>query len=300
MKKKLYTFVCLLLVMALPLAAFAQEEETAMELQGFVTEIVEGGFLMEDAEMGEVMLNTSDATVWDGLLMEDELAVGQYVMVQYDGRMTFSLPPQAHADRVGLHMLSGSITEMYEDGTILMNDETHGEVLVHTEEDLPLYIGMPITVYYDGVMTLSLPSQVSAKHILLPELTGAVSNWSEEGFTLTDEDGNEYEILMNEETIVAMMPQEILENEELLEETSEEMTEEEAEAAEEEVIEEEPAADEEEEVIEEEPAADEEEIIEEETAIEWGDESFVTVYYNGMMTRSIPAQVNALEIRVIE
>ena len=286
MKKKLYTMVCLLLVLALPLAAFAQDEpEMDLELEGFVTEIVEGGFLMEDAELGEIMLNTSEATVWDGLLAEQELEAGQYVMVQFNGATTFSLPPQAHADRVGMHTLNGSVTEVHEDGLFMMEDEIHGTVAVLYDETLPVYAGMPVTVYYDGVMTLSFPARVSARHIVLPEITGVVSNWSEESFTLTDAEGVEYEVLMNEETIFSLMPEEILEDAEMIE-TDE--------------------AAEEEEIAEEEGNTEEEENPEEEgdtegaSAVEWGDESLVTVYYNGMMSRSIPAQITAMEIRVME
>ena len=33
--------------------------------------------------------------------------------------------------------------------------------------------------------------------------------------------------------------------------------------------------------------------------VEWGDGDTVTVYYNGVMTRSIPPQVTALEVLVI-
>ena len=36
-----------------------------------------------------------------------------------------------------------------------------------------------------------------------------------------------------------------------------------------------------------------------ESAIEWADGDTVTVYFNGMMTRSIPAQITAMEIVVI-
>ena len=33
--------------------------------------------------------------------------------------------------------------------------------------------------------------------------------------------------------------------------------------------------------------------------VEWGDGDTVTVYYNGVMTRSIPPQVTALEVLVL-
>ena len=52
-----------------------------------------------------------------------------------------------------------------------------------------LYQGMPITVYYNGVMAMSYPGQVTARHIVVPELTGVVSDRDSAGFTLTDAEG---------------------------------------------------------------------------------------------------------------
>jgi len=323
-KKILSVLMMIAMLAAMPFAAMAEETDTLLE--GLVTEIVDGGFVMEDAQQGEVVLNTSDATVFDGILAEGELAVGQYVFVEYDGRMTFSLPPQAHADRVASHVLTGSVAEVLEDGSILMNDDTFGETIVQLGEGMNhVYAGMPITVYYDGVMTLSLPGQANASHIVLPELTGTVSSKTEEGFTLTDADGVEYEVLFAEETLVS--EEMIAAEEEINEEAEEAVTEEETaeeivaeEAADEAVMEEETeeaaeetAAEEETEITEE--AAEEEITLEDaalaeevslpmaqllsETDIEWADGDTVTVYYNGMMTRSIPAQITAMEIVVI-
>ncbi len=305
---------------AMPFAAMAEENEMDTLLEGIVTEIVEGGFVMEDAEQGQVMLNTSEATIWDGLLSDSELTVGQYVFVEYDGRMTFSLPPQAHADRVVCNVLTGSVVEVLEDGSILMNDDTFGETIVHLGENMNhVYAGMPITVCYDGVMTLSLPGQANASHIVLPELTGTVSNLTEEGFTLTDENGMEYEVKFDENTLIS---EEIIVEEEIIEEEPTEEISEDAEVAEEaeitEELDEEVAEEAEEVIIEEESSeeiTDEEATMEDaalaeetdvpaamllsESTIEWADGDTVTVYYNGMMTRSIPAQITAMEIVVI-
>lgn len=326
MKKMLSVLMMIAMLATLPFAAMAEEVETDTLLEGLVTEIVDGGFVLEDAEQGEVMLNTSDATTWDGILAEGELSVGQYVFVEYDGRMTFSLPPQAHADRVTCATLTGSVTEVLEDGSILMNDDTFGETIVHLGEGMNhVYADMPITVYYDGVMTLSLPGEAAASHIVLPELSGTVSNRTEEGFTLTDADGIEYEVKFGEETLIS--EETIVAEEETAEEAAtEESAENTEEVIEEETFEEE--AVEEELTVEEETADDsmtEEEVSEEiteeavvmedaalaeeivlpaaellsESEIEWADGDTVTVYYNGMMSRSLPAQITAMEIVVI-
>lgn len=320
MKKILSVLMTIAMLASMPFAAMAEEPEVDTLLEGIVTEIVDGGFVMEDAEQGEVMLNTSEATVFDGILIEGELTEGQYVFVEYDGRMTFSLPPQAHADRVVCNVLTGSVTEVLEDGSILMTDDTFGETIVHLSEGMNhVYAGMPITVYYDGVMTLSLPGEANASHILIPELTGTVSGKTEEGFTLTDAFGTEYQVLFSEESLIseilpAVEEEETTEEitEEAAEETTEEIAEDVIEETAEEIVEdvtEETAEAITEEFSEEEIVMDDAEQVEEiilpsaellsESAIEWADGDTVTVYYNGMMSRSIPAQITAMEIVVI-
>lgn len=316
MKKLLSVLMTIAMLAAMPFAAMAEEPFALLE--GLVTELVDGGFVMQDIQQGEVMINTSEATVWDGDLMEGELAVGQYVYVEYDGRMTFSLPPQVHADRVACNVLTGSVAEVLEDGSILMNDDTLGEVIVHLGDDMRhVYAGMPITVYFNGVMALSLPGQVTASHIVLPLISGCVSNLTGEGFTLTDADGVEYEVKLAEDTLIS---EEIIVVEDApeaeAEETAEETTEETAgETGEESAGEADTATDEETtgilsgETGEDAVVLEDAELAEEtavpaaellsESAIEWADGDIVTVYYNGIMSRSLPAQITAMEIVVI-
>ena len=205
MKKILIVMLVVVLTLLLPLAAFAQETDT--ELEGYVTEIVDGGFVMEDKELGEIMLNTSEETVWDGVLIDGELEEGMYVIVHYDGRTTRSLPPQAHADRVGCYVLSGTVSEFLATGILLTGDELFGDVIVQFEGDFPhVYLNVPITVYYDGVMALSLPGRVTARALEVPELTGVVSEKTEESFLLTDENGQEYHVNLSEGTLFTATP----------------------------------------------------------------------------------------------
>ncbi len=293
MKKIFAVLMMIAMLAAMPFAAMAEEPETDTLLEGLVTEVVEGGFILADIERGDVMVNVSEQSVMDGILMESEIAEGQYVFVEYDGRMTFSRPPQVHGDRIVCAVLTGTVTEVLEDGSILMMDDTFGETIVHLPEGTQhVYAGMPITVYYDGAMTLSLPGQAAASYIILPQLSGVVSNKTEEGFTLTDEYGVEYEVKFDEDTLVSEFVAPVEEEEE-----AEEVTEETAEETVEEVAEEMVEETEEtvEETVEEAPAAE----LLSESAIEWADGDTVTVYFNGMMTRSIPAQVTAMEVVII-
>ena len=312
----------LLMALALPLGAFAEENEPDTLLEGLVTEVLEQGFVMEDIELGSVLLNVDETTVMDGILAEGGIEVGQYVFVEYDGRLTRSLPPQAHADRVGCYRLTGTVDLSLSMGVLLTGDPIFGDVIIRVDGSMPhLYQGMPITVYYNGVMAMSYPGQVTARHIVVPELTGTVSDRDSAGFTLTDADGNEYRVLLSEQTFTGVLSASVEDAPAVEEEAQEDATEEEStEAAE-------PAADADEPAETDEPAAEEsaeEEAVTEEPAeevpatdepaggdeadasqpaplptVEWGDGDTVTVYYNGVMTRSLPPQVTALEVLVL-
>ena len=312
----------LLMALALPLGAFAEENEPDTLLEGLVTEVLEQGFVMEDIELGSVLLNVDETTVMDGILAEGDIEVGQYVFVEYDGRLTRSLPPQAHADRVGCYRLTGTVDLSLSMGVLLTGDPIFGDVIIRVDGSMPhLYQGMPITVYYNGVMAMSYPGQVTARHIVVPELTGTVSDRDSAGFTLTDADGNEYRVLLSEQTFTGVLSASVEDAPAVEEEAQEDATEEEStEAAE-------PAADSDEPAETDEPAAEksaEEEAVTEEPAeedpatdepaggdeadasqpaplptVEWGDGDTVTVYYNGVMTRSLPPQVTALEVLVL-
>lgn len=302
----------LLMALALPLGAFAEENEPDTLLEGLVTEVLEQGFVMEDIELGSVLLNVDETTVMDGILAEEDIEVGQYVFVEYDGRLTRSLPPQAHADRVGCYRLTGTVDLSLSMGVLLTGDPIFGDVIIRVDGSMPhLYQGMPITVYYNGVMAMSYPGQVTARHIVVPELTGTVSDRDSAGFTLTDADGNEYRVLLSEQTFTGVLSASVEDAPAVEDEAQEDATEEEStEAAEPAADSDEPAETDEsvtEEPAEEDPATDEPAGDDEADAsqpaplptVEWGDGDTVTVYYNGVMTRSIPPQVTALEVLVL-
>ena len=315
----------LLMALALPLGAFAEENEPDTLLEGLVTEVLEQGFVMEDIELGSVLLNVDETTVMDGILAEGDIEVGQYVFVEYDGRLTRSLPPQAHADRVGCYRLTGTVDLSLSMGVLLTGDPIFGDVIIRVDGSMPhLYQGMPITVYYNGVMAMSYPGQVTARHIVVPELTGTVSDRDSAGFTLTDADGNEYRVLLSEQTFTGVLSASVEDAPAVEEEAQEDATEEEStEAAEPAADADEPAETDEpasdadepaetdesvaEEPAEEDPATDEPAGDDEADAsrpaplptVEWGDGDTVTVYYNGVMTRSLPPQVTALEVLVL-
>lgn len=308
--KKILSYIlsATLLIMAIvPITAFAEGAEIDTELEGFVTEVVDGGFLMDDKDMGEVMVNTGDTTVYDGIVADGVVEVGQYLIVSYSGRLTRSLPPQAYADRVVSFKLEGSIGEVFGDKFLLTGDEQWGDVIVHVGANSPHTLtGAPVTVYFDGIMAMSMPGQVSARIIIVPMISGTVSEKNDEGFLVTKEDGEIYQVLLGEDTVAT-------ESYCLVEASGEEFNEDATEApaalAEVNAAEatQEPEADEVNAVDI--PEATEDHIPTQEDVeagliaiqppIEINDGDVVTVYYNGITTKSIPAQLTAMEIVVL-
>ncbi len=162
---KLIRIAALLLAALLGLSACqAQEPAPVIEyadLAGVVVEITEGYILIETADQGQVQVNVSDATVYEG----DPIAEGDYIHVTYDGMMTRSLPPQISALRVGCYVRTGTVGEITEDGFMLLSSTE--EIRVNAEKALleGLTQGQKVSVYFNGAMTMSLPAQIGAEYI---------------------------------------------------------------------------------------------------------------------------------------
>ena len=201
MKNKLLSFALAMLVIAIPISAFATQA-TGATLEGLVTQVGEGYFVMEDIAQGAVRVNLDDTlTVYEGVVTRDTLAVGQYVYVQYNGIMTRSLPPQVTAVKVSCFAITGSVTQILEKSYVVEGDAVFGKVLVHMGEQSPsVYLGVPVTIYYSGIMALSMPPQISAVYVVVPMLEGTVTNLKDTGFTLTDADGVAHQITLNADT----------------------------------------------------------------------------------------------------
>lgn len=60
------------------------------------------------------------------------------------------------------------------------------QALIRRGADQPaVSLGMSVTVYFSGVMAMSMPPQISAVHIVLPTVEGVASSVSDTGFLLT-------------------------------------------------------------------------------------------------------------------
>lgn len=180
-------------------------EAQAVLMQGLITEISEGGVLVETSEMGSVLVKLSADTQLEGV--EEELAVGQYVIVAYDGMMTRSLPPQITAQKISVFVIHGVVVEVTEDGVLMERYEDKGQVLVRLPEGAdPLYKGCVISVYSNGVMTASLPPQVNALYVHAESLQGVVGEVTQESFLLTTEEDTEYQVNFDGNTVLDRQP----------------------------------------------------------------------------------------------
>ena len=143
-------------------AETGEEAVEILELGGEITEIGDGYIVIMDSVHGMVQVNLGDDTLYDGA-DSDELAVGQYIQVMYDGKMTRSLPAQITALKVGLYPVSGVVKEVAENSVTLSREEIGDEVIVFLPEGAEaLSVGDSVTAYTNGAMTMSLPAQTNA------------------------------------------------------------------------------------------------------------------------------------------
>ena len=184
MKHKRIAALLLALTAAFCLTGAANAaDESPVVWEGTLTEVLEDGFVMQEADGREILFNVDEQTALDGFETLEDLDVGMYVIVESDGRLTKSIPPQAHADRVTCYWLAGQVKSVDEEENSFLMQTELGEVIVH-QGDLttPVYAGMTVTVYFDGVMAMSLPGQIAARKIVAPELQGTVLEMTENGF----------------------------------------------------------------------------------------------------------------------
>ena len=137
------------------------------ELGGEITEIADGYIVIVDRVNGPVQVNLGDDTLYDGADLE-ELAVGQFIQVMYDGKMTRSIPAQVYALKVGLYPVSGVVKEAGEGSVTLFREEVGDEVIVNLPEGVAApAAGSSVIAYTNGVMTMSIPAQTTAIGIVV-------------------------------------------------------------------------------------------------------------------------------------
>lgn len=126
----------------------------------------EGGYIIENPEYGMIDVRINEETYVETMR---DIAAGDYVFVEYNGQMTYSIPAQVNAVSVRMYTLEGDIIEYFaEENAVMLMTDTHGEVYVtlpeewkDTEVDFE-----HMTVYFDGVMTMSLPPRVNGAYVV--------------------------------------------------------------------------------------------------------------------------------------
>lgn len=139
--------------------------EEIFDMAGTVTEIGEGFIMIESIEGQLVQVNTFEETLFEG----KEIEVGDFIHVTYNGMMTFSIPAQIAAMKVGCYAHTGVVGEITEGQFAL---ETEMEmILVNAPAEMleGLTTGMTVTVYSNGAMTMSLPAQIGAEMLVITE-----------------------------------------------------------------------------------------------------------------------------------
>lgn len=210
--KKFFLMLLALMLATTTLAAFAEDAAIipspgAADIDDIVDTATLEGFVL-DVQDGIILLQTREGQRIEALLTADtfmdgnEPAIGDYIHITYNGQMTKSIPSQITADYVGNYVLMGLVSDMTEEGFLLTYGEQSWQVNA-TEAQLALIQdGMFITVFHNGIMTRSIPAQVTADHVRGMEIVGTVIEMVEGGFTLSVE-GEElpYHVALKEDAM---------------------------------------------------------------------------------------------------
>lgn len=89
--KKLLSMILAVSLVLFSFAAFAETESVVEPLGGVIVEIGEEGLLLDQGDGNYVVVHMEESTPITGV---EELEVGMYVFVRYNGVMSRSLPPQ--------------------------------------------------------------------------------------------------------------------------------------------------------------------------------------------------------------
>ena len=135
------------------------------DLAGVVTEITPEFILMQTVDGQTVQVNLFAETLLEG----KEIAVGDFIHVTYNGQMTFSIPAQVAALKVGCYVHTGVVSDLSE--TLFVLNTELEPIVVNAPAELldGLTDGAVVTVYSNGAMTMSLPAQIGAEMITVTE-----------------------------------------------------------------------------------------------------------------------------------
>ena len=140
--------------------------QEVFDMAGVVTETGDGFLMIENAEGQTVQVNLSGETLFEG---KEEIEAGDFIHVTYNGQMTFSIPAQIAAQKIGCYAHTGVVGEITE-GQFALDTGLELILVNATAEQLTgVETGMTVTVYSNGAMTMSLPAQIGAEMITAAE-----------------------------------------------------------------------------------------------------------------------------------
>lgn len=190
---------------ALTASPILAEDAEEYAFSGTVTEVTEEFITFINADEQTIQANLSENTVIEG-----EITVGALVLVTYDGVMTKSLPAQIGALTITVmvqeeYALSGFVAEVTDE---YFTFTTADEQLIQANLSTPcdLVEGDLVLVTYNGQMTYSIPAQISAMDVTVveqeqPEMTGTVTEITEDAIIFTTADGQTIQANLSEDTV---------------------------------------------------------------------------------------------------
>ena len=137
-----------------------------VDIAGVVSEITDACILIQTIDGQLIQANLSGETFFEG----KEIEVGDFIHVTYNGMMTFSIPGQIAAMKVGCYAHTGLVGEIGEASFVLETDLEPVIVNATAEQLGGVETGMTVTVYSNGAMTMSLPAQIGAEYITATEI----------------------------------------------------------------------------------------------------------------------------------
>jgi len=136
--------------------------QETMRVEGVIVSVDESSFIMQDKDLGEIQVNFDASSVFEGVDAA-ALSFGQYVFVDFDGKMTRSLPPQIFAQKVGMYPVAGVVIEVGDASITIEQSNGNGPALIHLLDGAPeMKAGDEIIAYTNGAMTMSIPPQTTA------------------------------------------------------------------------------------------------------------------------------------------
>ncbi len=187
--KKILGFALAALVAFGAIGAVAEGAQD-VALGGVVTEVADGSMIFNTEAYGDVRVEYDETTEMVGL--EDGIQAGTYVIVDYSGAMTRSVPPQIFATKISMFVVLGTVVGVSDAG-LLVEQADQQQILVHLQDGMaPLYFGCPVDVYYSGIMAMSEPGQITALYIVTPTLEGMITERGDGYFMMSATDGQAY------------------------------------------------------------------------------------------------------------